>query len=279
VAGDPHGESVTRAKIDFGLLARWSEILLPAVHAAGRAILEIRARGFDVMAKADATPVTEADHAAEAIILETLATLAPSLPVVAEERAAAGEIPICDGAFWLVDALDGTKEFVKGSDDFTVNVGFICAHLPVFGIVHAPARPETFAGFIDPDDAGHRDACVIRDGRKHAISVRPRPGRAIVVGSKSHEVPELMDAFLKDHDVAERVSVGSSLKFCLVAEGKADLYPRFGPTSEWDTAAGHAVLRAAGGHVRHYEQGRTGGELRYGKPGFLNGGFLAEGGA
>lgn len=267
------------AKIDFELLERWSNILLPAVHAAGRAILDIRAHGFDVVAKADASPVTEADHAAEAIILKMLTTLAPSLPVVAEERAAAGIIPICDGAFWLVDALDGTKEFIKGGNDFTVNVGFVCAHLPVFGIVHAPARGETFVGFIDPDDAAHRDACVLRGEARSAISVRPRPRQTVVVGSKSHEVAELMDAFLKTYDVAERVSVGSSLKFCLIAEGKADLYPRFGPTSEWDTAAGHAVLRAAGGHVRHFEQGHTGAELRYGKPRFLNGGFLAEGGA
>jgi 3'(2'),5'-bisphosphate nucleotidase len=267
MAGDSSG-----TMIDGDVLARWREALLPAVQAAGEAILEIRAKGFEVLNKADTSPVTAADHAAEAIVLKTLATLAPSFPVVAEESVAAGAIPDCKDAFWLVDALDGTKEFIKGGADFTVNVGFVYQCRPVFGIVGAPARRETFAGFVDPA-SGQKEAFVIRDGSRQKIAVRPRPREVVVVGSKSHEVPELMDKFLKGVTVSDRVAIGSSLKFCLVAEGKADLYPRFGPTSEWDTAAGHAVLRAAGGRVRTLD----GDEFRYGKPKFRNEGFIADG--
>jgi 3'(2'), 5'-bisphosphate nucleotidase len=268
VAGDP-GRDV----IDSAVLARWSEALLPAVQAAGEAILEIRAKGFAVMNKADASPVTAADHAAEAIVLEALSKLAPAFPIVAEECVAAGAIPACKDAFWLVDALDGTKEFVKGGADFTVNVGFVWQCRPVFGIVGAPARNEIFAGFLDPT-TGSREAFVVRKGARHAIAVRPRPAKIVVVGSKSHEVPALMEKFLGGVDVADRVAIGSSLKFCLVAEGKADLYPRFGPTSEWDTAAGDAVLNAAGGRMRTLE----GGVFLYGKPNFRNAGFIADGG-
>jgi 3'(2'), 5'-bisphosphate nucleotidase len=259
--------------IDFAILNTWMEKLLPATEAAGRAILEVRARGFEVAAKADTSPVTAADHAAEAVVLEVLEAFSPVFPIVAEERAAAGNLPECQAAFWLVDALDGTKEFVKGGSDFTVNVGFIWDHLPVLGLVHAPMRNETYLGAIDPHGK-MRAAYVVRNGERTAISVRRRPAKVVITGSKSHEVPELMDPFLARYDVAEKVVIGSSLKFCLVAEGVADLYPRFGPTSEWDTAAGHAVLRAAGGRVHDFE----GHEMRYRKPDFRNGKFLAEGG-
>jgi 3'(2'), 5'-bisphosphate nucleotidase len=259
--------------IDFAILNAWMEKLLPATEAAGRAILEVRARGFDVTTKADTSPVTAADHAAEAVVLEVLEQLSPVYPIVAEERAAAGNLPACQGAFWLVDALDGTKEFVKGGSDFTVNIGFIWDHLPVLGLVHAPLRHETYLGAIDPHGKT-RAAYVVRNGRRKAISVRPRPAKVVITGSKSHEVPELMDPFLGKYDIAEKVVIGSSLKFCLVAEGVADIYPRFGPTSEWDTAAGHAVLRAAGGSVHDFD----GAEMRYRKADFRNGKFLAEGG-
>lgn len=258
--------------MDFATLQAWMEKLLPTVEAAGRAILDVRAKGFDVITKADASPVTVADQAAESIVFEALEKLLPAFPAIAEERVAAGRIPRCTDAFWLVDALDGTKEFIKGGGDFTVNVGFIRDHLPVMGLVHAPARGETFLGVI----AGTaRKAFVLRGGKRTAISVRPRPPKVVITGSKSHEVPELMNPFLAKCDVAEKIVIGSSLKFCLVAEGKADLYPRFGPTSEWDTAAGHAILRAAGGRVHDFH----GAEMRYNKPKFLNGAFLAEGGA
>ena len=260
--------------IDFPTLTAWMEKLLPVTEAAGRAILDVRAKGFDVVTKADASPVTVADQAAEAIVLDVLEKLSPAFPIVAEERAAAGNLPECQGAFWLVDALDGTKEFIKGGSDFTVNIGFIWNHLPVMGVVHAPARNETYIGAVDPYGPA-RAAFVVRDGERKALAVRPRPAKVVITGSKSHEVPELMDPFLAKYDVASRVVVGSSLKFCLVAEGLADLYPRFGPTNEWDTAAGHAVLRAAGGRVHDF----NGAEIRYRKAHFLNGAFLADGGA
>ncbi|MBX7199912.1 MAG: 3'(2'),5'-bisphosphate nucleotidase CysQ [Rhodospirillaceae bacterium] len=258
--------------MDFAALENWMEQLLPAVEAAGRAILDVRAKGFDVVTKADASPVTAADQAAEHIVLEVVEKFSPVFPVVAEERVAAGHMPTCGEAFWLVDALDGTKEFIKGGSDFTVNVGFIQDGLPVMGLVHAPARHETYLGAIS---GGAHKAFVVRGGKRAAIAARPRPAKVVITGSKSHEVPELMDPFLATLDVAEKVVIGSSLKFCLVAEGKADLYPRFGPTSEWDTAAGHAVLRAAGGRVHDFH----GAEIRYNKPKFLNGVFLADGGA
>ncbi len=259
--------------IDYATLTGWMKKLLPVTEAAGRAILDVRAQGFDVITKADASPVTVADQAAEAIVLDVLERLAPAFPIVAEERAAAGNLPQCQGAFWLVDALDGTKEFIKGGDDFTVNIGFIWDHLPVLGLVHAPARKETFMGAMDPHGAT-RAAFVIRNGKRTALRVRPRPAKVVITGSKSHEVPALMDPFLAKYDVAEKMVIGSSLKFCLVAEGLADLYPRFGPTNEWDTAAGHAVLRAAGGQVHDFD----GHEMRYRKANFKNGAFLADGG-
>ena len=256
--------------MDFATLEDWMEKLLPAVEDAGRAILMVRSQGFDVITKADESPVTIADQAAEGVVLEVLENLTPVFPVVAEERVAAGHVPTCGEAFWLVDALDGTKEFIKGGNDFTVNVGFIWKGVPALGLVHAPARGETYMGVAT--DEGHK-AFIIRDGKRAPLSVRRRGAKVVITGSKSHEVPELMDPFLAKFDVAEKLVIGSSLKFCLVAEGKADLYPRFGPTSEWDIAAGHAVLRAAGGRVHDFH----GTEIRYNKPNFRNGAFLAEG--
>ncbi len=260
------------SNLDLALLARWADHLLPVVNEAGKAILEVRARGFAVDTKADTSPVTEADHAAEEIILPHLESFTPSFPIVAEERVAAGQIPaLTDGNFWLVDALDGTKEFIKGGDDFTVNIALVHDGVPIFGIVHAPVRKETYVGVVASDG---RRAEIWRDGQRAALSVRSRPERVIITGSKSHEVPEKMDPFLANYDVAEKKVIGSSLKFCLIASGVADLYPRFGPTCEWDTGAGHAVVRAAGGRVHTFD----GVELQYRKPQFLNGPFLADAG-
>ena len=256
--------------MDFAKLEGWMEELLPAVEDAGRAILMVRSQGFDVITKADASPVTVADQAAEGVVLEVLEKLTPVFPVVAEERAAEGQVPECGQGFWLVDALDGTKEFIKGGNDFTVNVGFIWNGLPVMGLVHAPARNETYMGALS---GGTQKAFVIRDGKRAPLFVRPRPAKVVITGSKSHEVPELMDPFLAKYKVSDKVVIGSSLKFCLVAEGIADLYPRFGPTCEWDIGAGHAVVRAAGGRVHNFD----GVEMKYKKPDFLNGRFLAEG--
>jgi 3'(2'), 5'-bisphosphate nucleotidase len=257
--------------IDFALLNIWANTLLPIAAQAGDATLDVRRRGFAVMEKNDTSPVTEADQIAEQIITDELEKLVPVIPIVAEERVAAeGHVAFQGNSFWLVDALDGTKEFIKGGDDYTVNIALIWEGVPVLGLVHAPARGDTYLGVAMGDQ---RRAEVWRDGATTPISVRPRGARVVITGSKSHEVPALMDPFLAQYDVAEKLAIGSSLKFCLVAEGKADLYPRFGPTCEWDIGAGHAVVRAAGGRVHTFD----GVEMTYKKPGFRNGRFLAEG--
>ena len=246
--------------------------LLPPVVAlaerAGALILEHYRDGVAVRAKADASPVTVADEAAEALILEGLAELTPEIPVVAEETVAAGHVPeLGDGRFWLVDPLDGTKEFLSRNGEFTVNIALIEGREPVLGVVFAPALGKVWwgargAGAMLRDAAGERP-----------IAARPRPASGIVaVASRSHSDAQT-EAFLDQMGVAERISAGSSLKFCLVAEGRADVYPRFGPTMEWDTAAGHAVLRAAGGQVTT----RDGAPFTYRKPGFRNPEFIARG--
>jgi 3'(2'), 5'-bisphosphate nucleotidase len=257
----------------FEMLTTWAERLAATAEAAGRAIMEVRERGFETLTKADLSPVTEADRIAESIVVGEIEHLTPQFPIVAEELMAEGTVPAFEGkSFWLIDALDGTKEFVKRGTDFTVNVALIWEALPVLGIVHAPARGETYVGAVDPHGKSRR-AEVRRAGAATAITVRPRPARVVIAGSRSHEVAEEMNKFLDGFDVADKIVVGSSIKFCMVAEGLADLYPRFGPTSEWDTAAGHAVLRAAGGRVHCFD----GHELAYKKPSYLNGRFLAEG--
>lgn len=259
--------------LSFTLLGTWADRLTPVAEAAGRAILDVRARGFETFTKADSSPVTEADRIAEGLVTADIESLVPHFPIVAEERMADGLAPSFEErSFWLIDALDGTKEFVKGGTDFTVNVALIWNGLPVMGIVHAPARGETYLGVVDPAGTGRR-AEVHRNGAITPIAARRRPARVIITGSKSHEVQDQLDQFLAGFDVADRLVVGSSIKFCMVAEGRVDLYPRFGPTSEWDTAAGHAVLRAAGGRVQTFD----GAELSYKKPNYLNGRFLAEG--
>ena len=257
--------------MNFALLNIWADKLRPVAEEAGRAILDVRARGFEVLAKNDGSPVTEADQIAEAMIAAELERFQPALPIVAEERVAAdGPLDIAGDSFWLVDALDGTKEFIRGGDDYTVNIALIWNGAPVLGIVHAPARGDTYLGVVLGTE---RRAEVWRKGAAQNIAVRKRPAKVVITGSKSHEVPEKMEPFLAQYDVAEKRVIGSSLKFCLVAEGIADLYPRFGPTCEWDIGAGHAVLRAAGGRVHTFD----GIEMTYKKPNYRNGGFLAEG--
>ena len=216
-----------------------------------------------------------ADEAAEKIILADLAAIAPEIPVVAEESVAAGRVPVIAERFFLVDPLDGTKEFVSHRDEFTVNVALIEAGEPVLGVVFAPARRELFWGDVRAGKAGRIDADP--DGTMPsmgtAISARALPaGGLTAVASRSHRTPET-DTFLANYPVTEFRSIGSSLKFCLVAAGEADIYPRLGTTMEWDTAAGHAVLLAAGG-TRHRSRRRA---VPYGKPGFRNGHFVARG--
>ncbi len=248
---------------------------MTAALAAGRAAQQIYRGEFEVHRKADASPVTAADHAAEAIILEHLARAVADVPVVAEEQVAAGRVPAIANEFFLVDPLDGTKEFVARRGDYTVNVALIRAGEPVLGVVYAPARNGLYAGDVLARHALYSQQHPEQPlaGARQPIRVRTVPSRGLtVVASRSHATPET-DTYLAGYQIAERVSVGSSLKFCLVAAAEADLYPRLGPTMEWDTAAGHAVLVAAGGQVLAPD----GRPLRYGKPGFRNSNFVATG--
>jgi 3'(2'), 5'-bisphosphate nucleotidase len=246
---------------------------------AGGAILDVYEReAIAVRAKDDRSPVTDADEAAEAILLSGLERLLPGVAVVAEEACSRDGAPeAAPGTFLLVDPLDGTREFLARNGEFTVNVGLIVDGEPVLGCVHAPALGATWTG------AGGLGAQAARTALREApapedfrpIAARLAPQSALcAVASRSHADAET-EAFLRDLGVAHRRSAGSSLKFCLLAEGEADVYPRFGPTMEWDTAAGHAVLAAAGGAVMQPD----GGAFRYGKAanGFRNGPFVAWG--
>ncbi|MCX8998023.1 3'(2'),5'-bisphosphate nucleotidase CysQ [Rhizobiaceae bacterium BDR2-2] len=248
-------------------------ILEKAALEAGRAILDIHARGAQVMFKADCSPVTEADRTAETIILSHLADAFADIPVIAEESVAAGRIPdIGAGRFFLVDPLDGTKEFIARNGDFTVNIALIEAGVPVAGVVYAPACGRAYSAAGTGAEKLEVTAGFTVASRT-AIGVRPCPTEPVALVSRSHNSPETL-AFLDGKGIAARRVVGSSLKFCLLAEGAADVYPRFSRTMEWDTAAGDAILRIAGGTVTDIE----GAPLCYGKPGFANPFFIATGG-
>ncbi|WP_377297523.1 3'(2'),5'-bisphosphate nucleotidase CysQ [Rhizobium sp. SGZ-381] len=217
-----------------------------AALKAGRVILEIYAEGCAVDVKADATPVTEADIRAEEIILSILRPAFPDLPIIAEEEVAAGIVPdISGGRFLLIDPLDGTREFISRNGEFTVNIALIDEGVPVAGIVYAPVLATAYLG--GPDGAVKltldSDQTVVA---RQAIRARPVATPPIAMASRSHQDPETA-ACLQQMQVEECRHIGSSLKFGLLAEGLADVYPRFGRTMEWDTAAGDAVLRAAGG--------------------------------
>lgn len=248
--------------------------LAQAAVAAGAAIMAIYDSDFAVETKSDSSPVTAADAAGEAVILEALAKLAPDIPVVAEEEAAAGRIPDTDGHFFLVDPLDGTKEFISRNGDFTVNIALIEDHAPGLGVVFAPVEGRLFLGDVRAGQAWH--AAVDSSGAIGAwqpLGIRRAPaGGLAAVASRSHNSPAT-EAYLDQFDIASRVSRGSSLKICMIAGGEADLYPRLAPTMEWDIAAGDAVLRAAGGTL----SAPDGAPMVYGKPRFFNPGFVAAG--
>ena len=258
------------------MVARVDELAALAV-SAGLEILDVYGSDADAAAdggpshdsKSDGSPVTEADTRAEAVILAGLAELAPEIPVLAEEAVAAGHVPdVSGGPFWLVDPLDGTKEFISRNGEFTVNIALIEDGMPVVGIVHLPALGVTYVG--TPGLAERRDANGVEQ-----LTVREVPADGFdVLTSRSH-ADEKTEQFLAKITVRERVSAGSSLKFCRVAEGSADLYPRLGRTMEWDTAAGHAVLLAAGGAVYTIDDEVLG----YGKDGHDNPHFVAYGSA
>ena len=244
-----------------------TNLCLTAAIAAARVITEVYARPFAAVDKADGSPVTEADAAAEAVILEFLR--ATGIPVLAEESASAGHIPILGDRFFVVDPLDGTKEFIKRNGEFTVNIALVERGAPVLGVVLAPTTGEAFVG-----DRHGAYACNTLTGvplEKHSISTRSADPLRIVA-SRSHGHAALA-ALCEVMQIGSDVSVGSSLKFCLLARGDAQLYPRFTPTCEWDTAAGQAVLEAAGGAVVTLD----GRPLGYGKSmtRFLNPYFAA----
>ncbi|MFT3977914.1 MAG: 3'(2'),5'-bisphosphate nucleotidase CysQ [Sphingomonas bacterium] len=249
------------------------DALVALAEAGGDIVWRYFVEGADVSIKPDESPVTAADHAAEAAILAGLREIAPHIPVVAEEEAAAGRVPDVDGAFFLVDPLDGTKEFIRRGDDFTVNIGLIESGAPTMGVVYAPARKLLYWGDAATGVArrARRTPFAARHD-EHAIAVRAQHEPPCAVASRSHADPATA-AWLDAGGICDCVSVGSSLKFALVASGEADVYPRTGPTMEWDTAAGDAVLRAAGGMTLDPDNGA----FRYGKPGFRNTGFIACG--
>ncbi|WP_292349378.1 3'(2'),5'-bisphosphate nucleotidase CysQ [Mesorhizobium sp.] len=245
---------------------------------AGREVMRVFHEGCAVDRKSDSSPVTEADRESEKIILAGLRAAYPAIPCVAEEEVAAGiATPDLDGAFFLIDPLDGTKEFVNRRTDFTVNIALIRHGVPEVGVVFAPCTGRFFSGRPGRAEAVEVDGDFKITGRR-TIAVRAGGTPLAVVASRSHNTPET-DAFIRDLGAAEIVSVGSSLKFCLVAAAEADVYPRFGRTMEWDTAAGDAVLRAAGGMTRTLD----GQPLAYGKRNqasdadFANPHFIASG--
>ncbi|MBA4264005.1 MAG: 3'(2'),5'-bisphosphate nucleotidase [Comamonadaceae bacterium] len=251
------------------------------VRRAGEAVMAVYATDFDVHGKSDASPVTEADRRAEAIITEALHQLAPDIPVIAEEAVSAGLSTSVapDQRFWLVDPVDGTREFVGRNGEFTVNVALIEHGLPVLGVVQAPALGLLYAG--GPGVGAWCETDSARPGPGNLPARRPLQCRRAprhgltVLASRSHGDALRLQAFLDglETPVAEVKAAGSSLKFCQIAAGEADVYPRLGRTMEWDTAAGQAVLVGAGGSV-HTLKGEP---LRYGKAEWENPDFVAWG--
>lgn len=242
---------------------------------AGLVILNVYNSDFAVRRKADASPVCEADEAAEAVILSGLARFLPDVPIIAEESVAKGHVPIVgDGPFLLVDPLDGTIEFVERNGEFTVNIALVVDGTPIVGIVYAPLDGTLYLGGETARRAQLIAGCPFMPQSAALIHVREAGEDKTIVMSRSH-LCEKTKAWASQQGATNIINRGSSLKFGLVAEGRADLYPRFTPTMEWDTAAGHAVLQAAGGQLTTPE----GKPFVYGKAsqGFRNGQFIARG--
>ncbi len=253
------------------------QIMVSAAVAAGAEILDARARGAAMRLKSDASPVTEADERAERVILDALAAQFPDVPAVGEEAVSAGQAPAQSGMFFLVDPLDGTREFVAGRDEFTVNIALVSDGAPVAGVVYVPADGRLWLGDLMTGQPVARAGVVPAHAAAPKVAsltpvCPPALGTRLPVAlvSRSHGDPRV-DDYLARAGVAETRPMGSSVKFCLLAEGVADLYPRFGRTMEWDTAAGDAVLRAAGGVTLD----SAGAPLAYGKAGYENGNFVA----
>lgn len=235
--------------------------LAALARAAGREIYDVWKAGFIVTTKLDGSPVTIADQRAEAIILAGLKALAPDIPVIAEEESAAGRTPAVRSRFFLVDPLDGTKGFSEGKPEYTVNIGLIENNIPVAGVIYAPATGDLYAGGWG---AVWKSACAPESaneiGPRVTLGVANTAAGYVLVGSHTFDGPKFK-AFAQKVGARETSSASSSLKFCRVAEGSADIYPRFGGLCEWDVAAGHAILRAAGGDVMRLD----GSEIIYGR--------------
>lgn len=232
---------------------------------AGQAILPHWKSGANIAHKHDGSPVTMADQESEDIIVEGLKNIAPNIPVIAEELYEAGNAPDISNVseYWLVDPLDGTKEFIKGTKDFTINIGLIRDGIPVFGLIYLPATGELYYG-------GEGIGAFLNHRPINVKHYAPEIGLTLI-GSASHPNPEsheLRKKFLKGNKVSDYTLRGSSVKFCMIADGSAHLYPRFVPTYEWDTCAAHAILLQTGGDIVDFET-RT--QLQYGKPNFHNG--------
>jgi 3'(2'), 5'-bisphosphate nucleotidase len=221
------------------------EDLVLIAEQAGTAIMDIYGQDFEVVHKEDQSPLTQADLASHRIICDALAALTPDIPLLSEESAdIAYQTRSGWRRYWLIDPLDGTKEFVSRNGEFTVNIALIEDHQPVLGVVHVPVTGVTYTGMVGKGAARREPNHAPR-----TIAIRtPCADPMVVVGSRSHANP-LLDELLQPFGNYELVSMGSSLKFCLLAEGKADFYPRLGPTSEWDTGAAHAIVKAAGGSI------------------------------
>lgn len=249
--------TIAAAAGDEALLAAMEAI----ARAAGVAVLRAYNEGCEINAKADASPVTAADLEAERIILDGLRAAAPAIPVIAEEEVAAGRDVSPDGPeVFLVDPLDGTREFVGRNGEFTVNIALVRGGVPVLGVVLAPVLGRLFAGRPGHADRVDLDGAMTETSRRR-ITVRACGPIPTIVASRSHGSPDT-ERYVSQVKQAELVFVGSSLKFCMIAAGEADIYPRFGRTMQWDTAAGDAVLRAAGGAVRRLD----GTDLTYDPP-------------
>lgn len=233
---------------------------------AGELLMQYFAAPIEARQKTDKSPVTDADVAANQLITKALARLSPDIPIIAEEDDELGRED--HDLFWLVDPLDGTRSFVRGESEFTVNIGLINNRQPLLGVIYAPPQEILYWG-----TAGDKALRSHKGSKIEAISARNMPADGLVVTrSKSHPSQATQD-YLETLKVKEIISGSSSIKFCQVAEGSADIYPRFGRTMEWDSAAGHAILNAAGGRVETTD----GKPLLYGKPGFENPGFIAYG--
>jgi 3'(2'), 5'-bisphosphate nucleotidase len=256
--------------VDINLASLLPQVIAVA-HRAGAAIMPFFQGVYATAHKEDRSPVTDADHAADALIKPALAALLPGVPVVTEESVAAAPAAeaLAGGTFWLVDPLDGTKEFVAHRDEFTVNIALVERRRPILGVLHVPPRGVTYAA-TGPGTA----VKLAGDAPAQPIAARTAPAGGLVVAhSRSHNRRTDLEEYLAPYRVAERIVMGSALKFGLIAEGSADLYVRLGPTGEWDTAAGQAILEAAGGSVVDH----AGAPLAYGKAAFLNPGFVARG--